>query len=177
MFKFFIILFGDGSPYWITTICGAQTLDIQNDFNTYATNDAGPQIAGALGMTYATFASEYGLVNSSIYNMSSDATNEIIQMAAVNQYDQALIASSNLAGTNPSQLAYGSALAQQNMNTSFAISGQLAGQYMPVVYGIFSALFLAFSLFLIILMALPIGVNYLKMYMELGYVREGDMDR
>ncbi len=89
-------------------------------------------------------------------------------MTAVNQYDQALIQSAVLAGTNPTQLAYGSALAQQNMNTSFAISGQLAGEYMPVVYGIFSALFLAFSLFLIILMALPIGINYLKMYMELG---------
>lgn len=154
-------------PTGVTTTCSVQAGDIQTSFTNYVNNDAGPQIAGALGMTYATFASQYGLVNSSIYNMSSAATSEIIQMAAVNQYDQALIASANLAGTNPSQLAYGSALAQQNMNTSFAISGQLAGQYMPVVYGIFSALFLAFSLFLIILTALPIGLNYLKMYVEM----------
>ena len=33
--------------------------------------------------------------------------------------------------------------------------------------GIFSALFLAFSLFLIILIALPVGVKYFKMYLEL----------
>ena len=159
---------GDGSPSGTTTTCGAQTTDIQNDFNTYATTEAGPQMAGALGMTYATFASQYGLVNSAIYNMSSNAEDEIIQMMAVNQYSQAMIQSANLAGVNPSQLAYGSALAQQNMSDSFSISGQMAGRYMPVIYGIFSALFLAFSLFLIILMALPIGVNYLKMYMELG---------
>ncbi len=168
MFKFFIILFGDGSPSGVTTTCGAQTEDIQTDFTNYALNDAGQQIAGALGMTYAAFANEYGLVNSSIYNMSSNAEDEIIQMMAVNQYNQAMIQSANLAGVNPSQLAYGSALAQQNMSDSFSISGQMAGRYIPVVYGIFSALFIAFSLFLIILMALPIGVNYLKMYMELG---------
>ena len=119
-------------------------------------------------MTYAMFSNEYGLVNSSIYNMSSNAEDEIIQMMAVNQFNQAMIQSANLAGVNPSHLAYGSALAQQNMSDSFSISGQMAGRYIPVVYGIFSALFLAFSLFLIILMALPIGVNYLKMYMELG---------
>ena len=155
-------------PSGVTTTCGTQTGDIQTSFTNYATNDAGPQIAGALGMTYATFANEYGLVNSSIYSMSSNAEQEIIQMMAVNQYSQAMIQSANLAGVNPTQLAYGSALAQQNMSGSFSISGQMAGKYMPVVYSIFSALFLAFSLFLIILMALPIGVNYLKMYMELG---------
>ncbi len=155
-------------PSGVTTTCGTQTGDIQTSFTNYATNDAGPQIAGALGMTYATFANEYGLVNSSIYSMSSNAEQEIIQMMTVNQYSQAMIQSANLAGVNPTQLAYGSALAQRNMSDSFSISGQMAGKYMPVVYGIFSALFLAFSLFLIILMALPIGVNYLKMYMELG---------
>ena len=160
--------YSSSDPSGVTTTCGAQTTDIQNDFNNYATNEAGPQIAGALGMTYATFANEYGLVNSSIYNMSSNAEDEIIQMMAVNQFNQAMIQSANLAGVNPSQLAYGSALAQQNMSDSFSISGQMAGKYMPVVYGIFSALFLAFSLFLIILMALPIGVSYLKMYVELG---------
>ena len=159
---------GDGSPSGTTTTCGAQTSDIQTDFTNYATNEAGPQIAGALGMTYANFASNYGLVNNAIYSMSSNAMDEIIQMMAVNQFNQAMIQSANLAGVDPSQLAYGSALAQQNMSDSFSISGQMAGKYMPVVYGIFSALFLAFSLFLIILMALPIGVNYLKMYMELG---------
>ena len=159
---------GDGSPQGTTTTCSAQAADMQNDFTNYVNNDAGPQLAGALGMTYATFASQYGLVNSSIYNMSSSATSELVQMAAVNQYNQALIQSAVLAGVNPSQLTFGSAMAQENMNSSFAISGQLAGEYMPVVYGIFSALFLAFSLFLIILMALPIGATYLKMYLELG---------
>lgn len=158
---------GDGSPSGTTTTCGAQTSDIQTDFTNYATNEAGPQIAGALGMTYATFANQYGLVNNAIYNMSSNAMDEIIQMTAVNQFNQAMIQSANLAGVNPSQLAYGSALAQQNMSDSFSISGQMAGKYMPVVYGIFSALFLAFSLFLIILTALPIGLNYLKMYIEM----------
>ena len=160
--------YSSSDPSGITTTCGVQTGDIETDFTNYATNEAGPQIAGALGMTYATFSNEYGLVNSSIYNMSSNAEDEIIQMMAVNQFNQAMIQSANLAGVNPSQLAYGSALAQQNMSDSFSISGQMAGKYMPVVYSIFSALFLAFSLFLIILMALPIGVNYLKMYMELG---------
>ncbi|MHB1680974.1 MAG: conjugal transfer protein TraG N-terminal domain-containing protein [bacterium] len=119
-------------------------------------------------MTTATFDSEYGLVNSSIYNMSTSASNELMQMTAVNAYNGALIAAANLSGNNATALSYGTALAQQNMSNSFAVSGELAGEYMPVVYGIFMALFVAFSLILIILMALPVGVNYLKMYMELA---------
>lgn len=160
--------FNSTNPTGFTTTCSQESKDIQTDFDNYTNNSLGPEVAGALGMTDAHFLSQFGLVSSSIYNMSTSATATIEQMAVVNQYDHALIASANLAGVNPTAMAYGSAMAQQNMNSSFAISGQLAGEYMPVVYGIFFALFLAFSLILIILMALPIGANYLKMYMELG---------
>ena len=160
--------FSSTDPTGATTTCSAQATDINTSFANYTANSLGPEVAGALGLTDANFLSQFGLVNSSIYNMSSNATGAIEQMAVVNQYDNALIASANLAGVNPTAMAYGSALARQNMNSSFAISGQLAGEYMPVVYGLFFSLFLAFSLILIILMALPIGANYLKMYAELG---------
>jgi hypothetical protein len=89
-------------------------------------------------------------------------------MTAVNQWNQALIAAANVSGNNATALAYGTALAQQNMNTSFEISGVLAGEYMPVVYGLFTSLFLGFFLILIILMALPIGFKYFTMYFELA---------
>jgi hypothetical protein len=160
--------FTQTDPQGTTTTCSVQTTDIQNSFTNYTANDLEPQLAGALGMTTATFDSEYGQVNSAIYNMSASASNELMQMTAVNAYNGALIAAANLSGNNATALSYGTALAQQNMSNSFAVSGELAGEYMPVVYGIFMALFVAFSLILIILMALPVGVNYLKMYMELA---------
>ena len=158
---------GGDYPQGLTTTCGQETTWMNTAMEYYIDNDAGPALAGSLGETWSQFSTEYGQINSSVYNMSNGATSQFEQMALTNEFSNAVIDSAKLAGLNANSVAYGTAMAQENMNNSFLISGVMASQYLPVAYGIISSLVMAFSVILLLLLFLPTGVNYLKMYFEL----------
>ena len=158
---------GGDYPQGLTTTCGQETAWMNTAMEYYIDNDAGPALAGSLGETWSQFSTEYGQINSSVYNMSNGATSQFEQMALTNEFSNAVIDSAKLAGLNANSVAYGTAMAQENMNNSFLISGVMASQYLPVAYGIISSLVMAFSVILLLLLFLPTGVNYLKMYFEL----------
>jgi hypothetical protein len=158
---------GGDYPQGLTTTCGQETSWMNTAMEYYVDNDAGPALAGSLGETWSQFSTEYGEINSNVYNMSNGATSQFEQMAFANEFSNAVVDSAKLAGLNANSVAYGTAMAQENMNNSFLISGVMASQYLPVAYGIISSLVMAFSVILLLLLFLPTGVNYLKMYFEL----------
>ncbi|MHB1661422.1 MAG: conjugal transfer protein TraG N-terminal domain-containing protein [bacterium] len=158
---------GQTDPTGITTTCGQETTWLQTAMNYYISQDAGPALAGSMGYQWQQFSGLYTSVNNSLYNMANGATNQFMQMAYVNSYNGALMDAAKLAGLNANSLAYGAAEANLNMSNSFMLSGFLASEYLPVAYGIISSLIMAFSVILLLLMFLPTGVNYLKMFFEL----------
>jgi hypothetical protein len=159
---------GQSDPGGITTTCSQETTWLQTAVQDYITNDAGPEIAGGLQMaSFSDLANAIGAVNPYIFNMQQGGQAQLMQAIGVNMYAPAILKMAQASGSNASSLAVATGTGEVSTETGMMESGILAGQYMPIVFGIFEAILLGASVIIFILIITHMGISYLKLLFQL----------
>lgn len=158
---------GASDPGGISTTCLNETSWLQLAVQDYITQDAGPAMAGEMQFaSFSAFSNALGTINPYMFNMQQTGETQLTQAVGVNMYAPAILKMAAASGASASSLAYatgeGSVTTQQGMYES----GILAGKYMPIVFGLFEALFLVATVIILILIVTHMGLKYLKLMFE-----------
>ena len=158
---------GGSFPGGTSTTCLNETNWLQLAVQDYITQDAGPAVAGEMQFaSFSEFSNALGVINPYMFNMQQTGVAQLTQAVGVNMYAPAILKMAAASGASASSLAYatgeGSGTTQQGMYES----GILAGKYMPIVFGLFEALFLVASVIILILIVTHMGLRYLKLMFE-----------
>ena len=159
---------GQSDPGGTTVTCSQETAWLQTAVQDYITNNAGPAIAGGLQMaSFSDLSNAIGAVNPYIFNMQQGGQAQLMQAIGVNMYAPAILKMAQASGSNASSLAVATGTGEVSTQTGMMESGILAGQYMPIVFGIFEAILLGASVIIFILILTHMGVSYLKLLFQL----------
>ena len=159
---------GQSDPGGKTVTCSQETNWLQTAVQDYITNNAGPAIAGGLQMaSFSDLSNAIGAVNPYIFNMQQGGQAQLMQAIGVNMYAPAILKMAQASGSNASSLAVATGTGEISTQTGMMESGILAGQYMPIVFGIFEAILLGASVIIFILILTHMGVSYLKLLFQL----------
>ena len=159
---------GGSFPGGTSTTCLNETTWLQTAVQDYITQDAGPAIAGEMQFaTFSEFANALGVINPYMFNMQQTGMTQLTQAVGVNMYAPAILKMAAASGASASSLAYATGEGMVTTQQGMYESGILAGKYMPIVFGLFEALFLVASVIILILMVTHMGLKYLKLMFEI----------
>ena len=160
--------FGVSYQNGTSTTCAQETTWLNTAVQDYINQIAGPAIGGQLGFQNSfDFENSVGTMNSFLLNVQQSGQNQLMQAIGVNMYAPAILKMAQVAGVNVNGLAYATGTAENSTNSSMFISGILAGQYMPIVFGLFEAIVMIASVLILILIATHMGIKYLKLLFEI----------
>jgi hypothetical protein len=159
---------GQSDPSGISTTCGQETTWIQSAIKNYISNNLESALAGELSIASAAdFSNDLGAINPYIYNMQQSSQATLMQAIGVNMYAPAILKMAQESGANADSLAVATGTATQSTQSGMIISGELAGKYMPIVFGLFEAIMLGASVLILILVLTHMGTKYLKLLFEM----------
>lgn len=98
-------------------------------------------------------------------SVSESASDLIRQNMLINAVKQGLIANGATSDASAAIQNFAVSRAEQQQRTAYAITGQLAARWLPIMKNVFEALFYGAFLFIFLLTLLPSGVMILKTYL------------
>lgn len=119
------------------------------------------------GGNTATFDNKAADVASLYFGVSKTSTEYLRQSVMMNMMSDGLNNVAKTSGIDPAALAYGTAMAERSAQSNFAVSGELAKKYLPLLKGILTMMIVSIAWMLAILAVMFFDVAYITMFLTL----------
>ena len=159
-------IYSQADPDGKTVQCTEAYSYIINFLNT--NNDNLVKLAAArLKTTPQTLLDRTDAVPQLFFNVGESARDYINQNFLINLTKTAFSAAAAESGLSSTQIAYATAIAKQNMQNKFAVSGILAREYIPIIKGVMLTIIVALSWVMALFAVIHLDFRYISMYFTL----------
>ena len=159
-------IYSQSDPDGKTVQCTEAYNYITDFLNTH--NDDFVKLAAARLRTISqTLLNRTNAVPQLFFNIGESARDYINQNFLINLTKTAFSAAAAESGLSSTQIAYATAIAKQNMQNKFAVSGILAREYIPIIKGVLLSLIVALSWIIALLALIHLDFRYISMYFTL----------